>query len=237
MLQKTKAIVINSIKYADTSLIVKCYTEYYGIKTYLLKGILKSKRGNLKKAHFQALTQLEIIAYHNDKGNLNSLKEVQILNFYQSMHTDVVKQSLVIFLSEVLNSVLREEESNKELYQFLETSLIWLDTNDKVANFHLLFLLNLTKYLGFYPENNQQNEYFDLLEGKFIKNPISAYYIKTPQIKHFKTLLGTNFDTLPTMLLTALQRQELLELLIQYISLHLQTFKKPKSLEVLQKLF
>lgn len=237
MLQKTKAIVINSIKYSDSSLIVKCYTKDYGIKTYLLKGILKSRKGVLKKAYFQALTQLDLVAYHNNKGNLNSVKEVQILNFYQTLHTDIIKQSLVIFLSEVLHSVLQEEESNEELFRYLETSLVWLDTHDKIANFHLLFLLDLTKYLGFYPENNIHNDFFDLLEGKFVKKPISDYYIKAPQIKYFKTLLGTNFDTLPKMVLTALQRQELLKLSIQYISLHLQTFKTPKSLEVLQKLF
>ncbi len=236
MLQKTKAIVINSIRYADTSLIVNCYTEDYGIKTYLLKGILKSKKGKFHKAHFQALTQLEIVAYHNDKGNLNSIKEAHIVNFYQSLHTDIVKQSLVIFLSEVLNSVLREEECNKELYHYLETAFTWLDTNGKIANFHLLFLLNLTKYLGFYPDTTH-NDYFDLLEGKFVAKPISNYFIEKPEITYFQTLLGINFDALPNMNLTALQRQQLLELLIQYISLHLQTFKTPRSLAILQKLF
>jgi len=237
MLQKTKAIVINSIKYSDTSLIVNCYTKEFGIKTYMLRGILKSKKGNLKKAYFQPLTQLQMVAYHNDKGNLNSIKEAQISNFYQTLHTDIVKQSLVLFLSEILNSVLKEEESNPALFTYLETALIWVDTHDKIANFHLLFLLNLTKYLGFYPESSQQTDYFDMLEGKFVATPVSNYYIKKPQNTHFKTLLGTNFDALPNIHFTALQRQELLDLLIQYISLHLQTFKLPKSLVILQELF
>jgi len=236
MLQKTKAIVINSLRYADTSLIVKCYTEDYGMKSYLLKGILSKKKGNLRKAHFQQLTQLEIVAYHNNKGNLNSIKEAKISNFYQSLQTDVIKQGLVIFLSEILGSVLQEEEENTALYHYLETTLIWLDTKEKIANFHLLFLLNLTKFLGFYPENNSQKDYFDLQEGKFVDKPISNYFIKAPQITYFKTLLGTNFDALPNMKLSAKQRRELLELLIQYIGLHLQTFKTPKSLIVLQNL-
>ena len=97
MLQKTKAIVINSLRYADTSLIVNCYTESFGIKTYILKGILSKKKGSLRKAYFQQLTQLEIVAYHNNKGNLNSIKEAKISNFYQNLQTDVIKQSLVIF--------------------------------------------------------------------------------------------------------------------------------------------
>ena len=237
MLQKTKAIVINSIKYSDTSLIVNCYTKEYGIKTYMLKGILKSRKGNLKKAYFQPLTQLQIVAYHNNKGNLNSLKEAQISHFYQSLHSDIIKQSLVMFLSEILNSVLKEEESNPILFTYLETAFIWLDTHDTIANFHLFFLLNLTKYLGFYPDTTNQTDCFDMLEGKFVANPTSQYYIKKPQITHFKTLLGTNFDALPNIHLTALQRQEFLDLLLQYISLHLQTFKSAKSLVILQELF
>jgi len=237
MLQKTKAIVIKSIKYADTSLIVTCYTKEFGIKTYMLKGILTAKKGNHKKAYFQSLTQLDIVAYHNNKGNLNSIKEAQISYFYQTVHTNFVKQTLIIFLSEVLLSVLKEEETNVSLFSYLENALIWLDTHDKIANFHLLFLLNLTKYLGFYPENNIQDAYFDLLEGKFMAKPSSNYYINKPQITHFKTLLGINFDDLPNMNLTAVQRQELLDLLIRYISLHLQTFKTPKSLPILQELF
>lgn len=237
MLQKTKALVIKSIKYSDTSLIVTCYTKEFGIKTYMLKGILTAKKGSLKKAYFQPLTQLYMVAYHNNKGNLNSIKEAQISYFYQTVHTNFVKQTLIIFLSEILLSVLKEEESNPNLFAYLENALVWLDAHDKIANFHLLFLLNLTKYLGFYPENNNQDACFDLLEGKFVAKPSSNYYINKPQITHFKTLLGINFDDLPNMNLTAVQRQELLDLLIRYISLHLQTFKTPKSLPILQELF
>lgn len=237
MLQKTKAIVINSLRYSDTSLIVNCYTEDYGIKAYLLKGILTKKKGNLRKAYFESLSQLEVVAYHNNKGNLNSIKEAKIAYFYQSLQTDIIKQSLIIFLSEILSAVLREEEENTELFSYLETSLQWLDTNNKIANFHLLFLLNLTKYLGFYPENNSQKSFFDLLEGRFVSKPLSKYFIQDPQISHLKTLLGTNFDALSSIKFSKVERQDLLELLIQYISLHLQTFTTPKSLAILQNLY
>ncbi len=237
MQQKTKAIVINSIKYADTSLITHCYTEELGIKSYLLKGILTSKKGRLKKAFFQPLTQLEIIANHNNKGHLNSIKEARIINHYQSLHTDIRKQSITLFLSEVLHSCLREEETNQTLFQYLETSLIWLDSHDDIANFHLLFLLHLTKYLGFYPEVNHKNNFFDLAEGKFVTKPTSKYFIQSPEINTFKILLGTSFDTLQNITLNSLQRQKILDMLIQYISLHLHTFKTPKSLSVLHSIF
>jgi len=237
MQQKTKAIVISSIKYADTSLIVNCYTEECGIKSYLLKGILTSKKGKIKKAFFQALTQLEIVANHNNKGHLNSIKEARVLHHYKTLHTTITKQSISLFLSEILNSCLREEETNKALYHYLENAFIWLDTHDTVSNFHLLFLVHLTKYLGFYPEEKNNLAYFDLVEGNFVKQPVSNFYIQEPLISHFKTLLGTNFDSLPNVSFNNLQRQELITFLIQYISLHLQTFKMPKSLLILQELF
>lgn len=237
MIQKTKAIVISSIKYSDSSLIVNCYTQEYGLKAYMLKGILKAKKGRIRKSLFQPLTQLEIVAYHNNKGNLNSIKEAQITAHYQSLHTDIVKQSIILFLSEVLNSCLREEEENKDLYHFLETAFTWLDTHEKTANFHLLFLLKLTKHLGFYPSPHNGEYYFDMIEGKFLYQPLSNQYIKTPEINYLKTLLGTTFAALPALEFSASQRQIILDLLIRYINLHLHTFRTPKSLAVLHALF
>ena len=237
MLQKTKAIVLNRIKFSDTSLIVTCYTESYGIKSYILKGILTRKKAQPSKAQFQVLTQLNIVAYHNTRGALNQIKEAAVIHHYTHLHSDIIKQSLVLFLSEVLSTVLQEEEKNEGLYAFLENSLLWLDTHDKYANFHLLFLLQLTKYLGFYPDTKQSTDYFDLQEGKFMQKPSSKFFIEPPKIYHFKTLLGTNFDTLPNIKLTHVERLELLDVLIQYIQLHLHTFKIPKSLAVLQSIY
>ena len=143
MLVTTKAIVLNAIKYGDSNLIVKCYTELEGSKSYLLRGVLSSKKGKLKTAYFQPLTQLKIVANHNNKGTLNSIKEAQVINHYKTVFTNITKQSIVFFLSEVLTYSIQEEENNTELYQFLEASLGWLDSNEKIANFHLYFLLSL----------------------------------------------------------------------------------------------
>ena len=164
----TKAIVISAIKYSDSSLIVKLYTREIGLKSYLIKGVLKSKKGKLKAAYFQPLTQLKIVASHQEKRNLHSIREAQVINVYQSIHTTIVKQSLVLFLAEMMSNAIQEEEPNILLYEYLETSLIWLDSHDKISNFHLLFLLNLTKYLGFYPDTSEsERKGFHLREGFF----------------------------------------------------------------------
>jgi DNA repair protein RecO (recombination protein O) len=153
------------------------------------------------------------------------------------VYTDLKKQSIALFLSEILYYAIQEEEQNKALYQYLETSFLWLDTHAKVANFHLLFLLNLTKFLGFYPEQNQMEQpYFDLVEGRFISKK-NVHVVFGDDLLLFKKLLGINFDTLSKTNFSATSRQIILNMLIQYYELHLSGFKKPKSLDILKSVF
>ena len=234
----TKAIVLSSLKYGDTSLIVKAYTASDGIKSYLLKGILASKKGKLKTAYFQPLMQLEINAFHKNKGTLESIREAKVVHPYKTLHTDIIKNSLVLFLAEMLGNSIQEEEKDPSLYNYLEYALQWLDENDSIANFHLLFLLNLTKYLGFYPEESDgAHDYFDLLEGQFISQPSLNPLIVKEQVIFFKQLLGINFDALLTLKITKANRESLLKSVILYFELHLHGFRKPKSLAVLNAVF
>jgi len=234
----TKAIVLSSIKYGDTSLIVKCFTQKEGIKTYLIRGVLKSRKGKIKAAYFQPLTQLHIDANHNNKGNLNSLKEVHVIHPYKSIYTNIFKQTIVLFLSEILNSTIQEEEENTLLFSFLESSLAWLDTHDKISNFHLFFLLQLTKYLGFYPDiANADSQYFNLSEGVFSQSSFEKNVINGDDLIQFKKLLGINFDTIDLIRFNKKERQQVLQIIIQYFELHLDGFRNPKSLSVLETVF
>jgi DNA repair protein RecO (recombination protein O) len=235
---KTKAIVLSSLKYGDTSLIVRCFTLEDGLKSYLLKGVLSAKKGKIKAAYFQPLTQLNIEASHNIKGNLNSIKEVHVVNPYKKIYTNIFKQTIVLFLSEVLCSTIQEEEENEALFSFLETSFIWLDTNDKTSNFHLLFLLNLTKFLGFYPDTTNINQsYFNLIDGNFTELTIEKEVIFGNNLTQFKKLLGTNFDGIESIKFNKKERQQVLQIIIRYFELHLDGFRRPKSLKVLETVF
>jgi DNA repair protein RecO (recombination protein O) len=234
----TNAIVLSSLKYGDTSLIVKCYTQEEGVKTYLIRGVLKPKKSGLKAAYFQPLTQLRIVANYNSKNTLNSIKELQIIHPYKTFHTDIVKQSVVLFLSEVLSNSIQEEEQNLALYEYLETAFIWLDLHDRVANFHLLFLLNLTGFLGFYPDTSEKNKKgFDLLEGIFSDQIHEKNVISKNDFYQFKKLLGIIFDTLENVTYSKEERQLVLQVIIQYFKLHLDSFRNPKSLQVLETVF
>ena len=234
----TKAIVLSSLKYGDTSLIVRCFTQQEGIKTYLIRGVLKAKKGKIKAAYFQALTQLNIEANHNNKGNLNSLKEVHVINPYKSIYSNIFKQTIVLFLSEILNSTIQEEEENTRLFSFIEASLIWLDTHEKISNFHLLFLLNLSKYLGFYPDvSGTESQYFNLEEGCFTFSILGKEVISGNDLNQFKKLLGTNFDTIELIKFNKKERQQVLSIIIRYFELHLDGFRRPKSLKILETVF
>jgi len=238
MIINTKAIVISSIKYGDHHLIVKCFTEQEGAKSYLLRGILSSKKKKIKAAYFQPLTQLNIVVNHKNNQTLHTIKEVEINNHYTSLSVDIYKQSIVLFLSEVLNYSIQEEEESLPLYKYLELAFSWLDSNKSISNFHLVFLLNLTKYLGFYPElNNSSFNYFDLTEGSFTNHLPKFNFIKGDDLIEFRKLLGINFDAIETIKFNSKSRQQVLSILIQYYELHLNGFRKPKSLEVLKALF
>ena len=234
----TKAIVISKIRYKDADLIVKCYTKKFGIVSYLIRNVLKSKKGKIKASYFQALSLLELEAEHKNNRSLKYIKEAKVSYPLNSIQSNVIKSTISIFLSEVLSNILREEESNKNLYQFIETSIIWFEENEVYPNFHFIFLLELSKYLGFYPELTAKHfDYFDLSEGKFTQSPLSNYCISGENLILFKELLGIKFDVNKTIRMNSVQKQELLNMILLYFELHLDGFKKPKSLEVLSQVF
>ncbi len=234
----TKAIVLISLKYGDTSLIVKAFTASDGLKSYLLKGVLTSKRGKLKSAYFQPLSQLELVANHKNKGTLESIREVKVNYHYQTLHTDISKNAMALFLAEVLGNSVREEERNEPLFEFLEASLQWFDTHEAISNFHLYFLIRLTKYFGFYPDTNDMGTVcFDLQEGEFTNTPSLNPILTGENLSFFKRFLGINFDEVQRIKMNKTNRQELLKSLVLYYELHLQGFRNPKSLAVLNEVF
>ena len=234
----TKAIVLSSLKYGDTSLIVKAFTATDGLKAYLLKGVLSSKKGKLKAAYFQPLTQLEMVASHRNKGSLEHIREVRLAYPYQSLHTDMVKKTISLFLAEILSHCIREEERNLALFEFLEGALQWLDRHDKVANFHLLFMLELCRYLGIYPDTDGiESPHFDLVEGCFVTLPPLNPSIHGAELEFFRAFLRTRFDEVHSIEIGRANRNALLISLLRYYEIHLQGFRKPRSLAVLNEVF
>ncbi|WP_338408922.1 DNA repair protein RecO [uncultured Flavobacterium sp.] len=237
---KTKAIVISTLKFQEKSLIVKCFTQSDGLKSYFVRNAFSSQKtlqsSSNKMAYFQLLNILEIEAHHKNKGTLEHFKEVKLSFPYQSINTNIFKSTIVIFLSEVLHHSIKEEEKNENLFLYLETALQWLDTNDEVSNFHLILLLEITKYLGFYPDISQRDlAYFETIEGVF--SPLQGTScLSQHQTSLFNRLIDVKFEDNQKNFAAA-ERQILLKILLDYYAAHLDGFKKPKSLEVLKEVF
>lgn len=232
----TQAIVLSAIKYADADLIVTCYTKSDGIKTYHIRGVLKSKRGKFKASSFLPCTQLDIVARHRNKGTMEYLNETKISVPYYTLHTDVIKSSLVMFLSEILKNVIREEEANTELFEFLQHAFVDLDTRNNVANFHIYFLLALSRYLGFYPDSDSKGLYFNMLEGVFQDSRTNPYCVQN-QASNTLSIVLHDLEALHDMPMSKILRKDLLSLLLTYYQLHIDGFRQPRSLEILEQLF
>ncbi|TYA60213.1 DNA repair protein RecO [Formosa maritima] len=238
MLTTTNAIVLSKIKYRDNDLIIKCYTQKFGLVSYIIRNASSAKKGNSKTAYFQLLSQLQLVTLHKQNRSLQDIKEIKSNYLYSSLQTHVIKNSIVFFLAEVLSSTLKEEEPNGYVYAYLETTLQWLDTHDEYSNFHLLFLLKLTKHLGFYPEMAKNQElYFNLNEGRFENNKTNIYTVSGENIILLKRLLGTNFDELNSIKINSKQRQSFLKMMLLYFELHLDGFKKPQSMQIFNQVF
>lgn len=236
MLVKTKAIVISALRYQEKSLVVKCYTETDGLKSYYVRDAFSSKKSSQKNIYFRPLNILEIEATHKNKGSLEYFKEVRLAHPYHTLNSSIVKTTIALFVSEILHHCIKEEEKNQSLYDFLETALLWLDSHDEVANFHLILLLEITKFLGFYPDSSETTHpFFEMTEGIFIPYQ-SISCLSAEETLLLRRLVPLRFDN-NTRSFHVNERQALLKILLDYYAFHLDGFRRPKSLEVLKEVF
>ena len=235
----SKAFVIRSIKNGETSLIVSCYLEDIGYKTFIVKGVYGSKKSKFSKAHFFPLNIINLNYSYTEGKNLGFIKEVKTEKLYKSLHLDIQKSSVIIFLSEILNSIFKEETLvNNDLFNFLLNTLSWYDQVKSCNNFHLKFLIELSRFIGFYPNiNNENDSFFNLESGSTSAIQSIGANISGNDLILFKEFLGTEFEDLNSMNTKNESRTRILNYIIDYYSLHLQMFKTPKSINVFAEIF
>jgi DNA repair protein RecO (recombination protein O) len=236
MLAKTKGIVIKQTKFSESGIVVKIYTEEYGIQSFFVRG-LKSKKNRAKAVMFQPLTMLDMVINISDKKTLHHIKEVEIWYAYQSVTTNMIKRALLFFIDELLHKCLKEETENRKLFFWIHSSLVWLDlAEDGFVNFHLIFMMQLSMFMGFYPKRDDSNSnlIFDLQEGKFEKNiPPHPYYVTGKLVKSISQLHETKFEDSIKIRLDNNNRKSILETLITYYGLHVPSMGEFKSLDIL----
>jgi DNA repair protein RecO (recombination protein O) len=236
MLHKTRGIALHTISFSETSLIVKIYTEAFGLSSYIVKGS-RSHRSKMRPVFFQPLTLLELDVYHRGKPSLQTIKEIRIPEPYHSIPYDIRKSSIALFLNELIYKSLVEEEPNSSLFSFFWNAFLTLDRSmESVSSFHLVFALKFTTYLGFVPRMNYQPDrsFFNLREGIFQKQiPPDAEFLDSRLSEVFFRILQTSLEEIPAHPLPASVRNELLETILLYYRIHIPGIREIVSHKVL----
>ena len=239
MLLNTRGIVFQSFKYAESAIIVKIYTEQWGLLSFIVRGV-KNKKSTVKLAYFQPLSILNLVINRREGKELHQIKEIKVLHAYSDLVTDPIKQSLLFFLYEILIKTLKEETPDKPLFEWLFNALTWLDlTEEKVINYHPVFLFQLSRFLGFYPKFSNGNEiqYFDLQEGIFqVHQPEHPNFVSGEIVKKMALLGTTTFEDCHTLKIGNTNRRKIVNVLVQYYQLHMPNMHQIHSLEVLKSM-
>ena len=240
MLTKTQAIVLHSLKYGETRLIVDMFTRSQGRQSFIVS-IPKSVKGKIKKQLFQPLTLLEIESDLRPKLQLQKLSDVRLASPFSSIPFDPNKLSISLFIAEFLYYALRSEQHNEPLFDYIVNSIQWLDAQtDRFANFHLVFLMRLSRFLGFYPnlDHYQTGDYFDLRESIFLSAPpVHRDFLHPQEAEKIQLMMRMDFPTMHLFRMSHQERNRLLEVSLIYYRLHLPDFPELKSVSVLQELY
>lgn len=237
MLAKCRAIVIKAIDYSESSIILKCYTDVYGMQSYLVNGVRKNK-GYVRPSHVLPLTLLELEAYHQDNKNIQRIKELKCIPVLHTMHFNMVKTAIGMFISEVVYRAIKEENHpDVTVFDFLFHTIQVLDVEDeRVANFPIFFLVQLSRFLGFYPKRgvSEWHTGFNFKDGIFEAfDPKSPFMLDEASGKILLHLLDKNYEEYKTQAIKSEQRKYLLNALILYYNEHLNGFSNMKSHEIL----
>lgn len=244
MTNKTKGIVLRTVKYGETSIITSVYTELFGIQSYIVKGVRQNlKKSSAKAIYFQSAAILEMEVYHNEFKNLNFVKEYQWGYLYQEVLSDVVKNTVAMYMVELLQHSLKQPEANPELFNIVEDTLKQLDkgTAAFTNNLPLYFCLHLAGELGFRIQGNYSNTtpVLDLQEGQFVSSkPLHPYFLEGSLAAATSQLLSINFyNDLEGLYFTRGTRRSLILAYQNYLALHVNDFGEIKSLPILQEIF
>jgi DNA repair protein RecO (recombination protein O) len=237
MLHKTRGIIFKTTDYSESSVIAQIFTEKFGLQSYMINGV-KKPRAKIRQNMLQPLHLLDMIVYHKPAANIQRVSDLRATPVFQSIPYDMVKRSLVLFLNEVLYKSIRQQSADEILFEYVYHSIELLDRmSHGTANFHLYFLLRLTRFLGFYPDktNASSSEFFDLKSGTYSNSsPGHFFIIQNPYTAYWTELLSNNLDKPAQISLTPNERKFLVEKLLDYYRLHVENFGEIRSHRILE---
>lgn len=240
MISKTRGIVLHHIKYSESSVIATVYTEQFGRQAYMINGV-RGKKSKIKANILQPLYLLEMEVYHKSTRELQRVKELQNAYIFNHLPYDLKKSTVALFVAEILYKAIREQEPHPELFNYLYHSVQMLDIKEKgLANFHIYFLIHLTKYLGFFPNHNYSatHQYFDLKTGVF--NQIKSKHdltLNKEESEIFNQMLTFSANQYENINIDYKLRMQLIEKILKYFELHHEGVSNIKSFNILKEVF
>lgn len=223
MLVKTEGIVLNKIDYSDSGIIIKIYTNNFGLQSFLVRGVHR-KKSTQRASLFMPLSILEIVFYNKENQEIKIPKEIRLAYPFQSIQINLIKANMAVFIAEMLLKSIRETFPDNRKYEFIKSSILHFDLQEEgIANFHLSFLIKLSNYLGFSITEKCAEE---------MVNDSSLI-----QINPILIMLNQNYLALSQINITNNQRRELLQFIINHYQQHIENFGELKSLEVLKQVF
>ncbi|HVW98415.1 MAG TPA: DNA repair protein RecO [Mucilaginibacter sp.] len=236
-MHKTRGIVFKTTDYSESSVVVQVFTEKFGLQAYLVNGAKKPK-AKIGYNMLQPLHLLEMVVYHKEAGGIQRIKELKNIPVLLSVPYDIIKSCMALFLNEVLYKAVKQQSPDENLFDFIFTAIEWLDHQENApSNYHLLFLIRLSRYLGFFPDRSVAGEdYFDLKNGTFSKfKPDSVFYLSPPHTSNFVRLIQCKFEDMGGVKLSNAERRYLIGKLLDYYALHVEGFGNIRSHEVLEE--
>lgn len=240
MLEKTKGIMLQQIKYTDSGIVAHLFTRSLGRRSFIIKGLRNRKSGK-HNVFFQPLFILDLVFYNKESRSMPMIKEFSVSYAPGDIYANAKKSCMALFMSEVLSSVLKEESPNEDLFDYLENAIIYFDECRKsFVNFHISFLSGLSSYLGFQPvvRRTASDVYFDMINGIFTSlPPFHGNYAGEEVASVLAAFFSSSYDKASDICLTGKLRNEVLETILKYYSLQLPGLKRINSLRVMKEIF
>ena len=242
--------MLHSLKYGETRLIVDLFTRKAGRQSFIVS-MPKTQKGRMKKQYFQPMTLLEVECDIRQRVQLQKLRDAHLQTAYTTIPFSAEKLAISLFVAEFLYHALRSEQQNETLFAYIADSMQWLDIAEKgYANFHLTFLMRMSRFLGFYPnlevrgerlevrDMSEEDLFFDLREGRFCQEaPMHRDFLPPAEARLIHLLMRMDFPTMYLFQLSHHDRGRITDVLLHYYRLHIPQFPELKSLSVLQQLW
>ena len=240
MLVKTRAVVLHTLKYGERKVIVELLCRDTG-RTACIVAVPKTQKGRVQMQMLQPMTLLDVEIDVRPTAQLQHLRDVRMSSPFSTIPFMPEKLSIVLFIAEFLYHATRGEQHNEALFDYVENSIQWLDgCADSFANFHLVFMMRLARFIGFYPnvDEYQQGDFFDLRDAMFVdRAPSHPDYLSSADAERLHQLVRMDYNTMRLFRMSHDDRNRITDGIIRYYRLHVDGFPELRAFAVLKELW